>query len=411
VKKIRANDDGFILPVLFTINLLGELDYQIIPPLLPLLATTFVIEPSVAGRIVPVYAISAGLSSLCFGYLSDQYGRRPFIKFGLLGFSTGTLLTSVAHSLEWLFLARFLTGAAAGGLMTCATSYAADFFHYRHRGRAMGLLSASYFAAAIIGIPVVTSTASKVGWQPVFLVTAVISLSLAPFVWQLLRPRDQFGLQAGAVAESAVFSRIVRISATIIRRRETCAILLVSLFTSGAVVGFITYLGSHLNRELHVPIQQVGLIFFWSGLASLIGAPVAGILADRFGKRVMLIISGLILAPCLAMIPALSVGLGLLICLALAGLTIAFRMAPLLSIATELVSSRERGTLLALRNASSQLGIAISTFISSYCYLYGGYQAVGFFASSQALVSTLLTWCLIREPKPEGQAVKIPQGE
>jgi len=407
--KTRASDQSFVLIILFTVSLVGELDYQIIPPLLPLLATTFLVEPSIAGRIVPLYAISAGLSSLSFGYLSDQYGRRPFITFGLVGFSTGTLLTSVTHSLEWLCLARLLTGAAAGGLMTCATSYAADFFHYRHRGRAMGLLSASYFAAAIVGIPLVTSTASKIGWRPVFLAIAIISVSLAPLVWQVLRPRDKFGFQDDAVPESQVLSRIVRISTSLIRRRETCAILLVSMFTSGAVVGFVTYLGSHLNRELHVPIQQVGLIFFWSGSASLIGAPVAGILADRFGKRVMLIISGLILALCLAIIPTLSVGLGLLVCLALAGLTIAFRMAPLLSIATELVFSRERGTLLALRNASSQLGIAISTFLSSFCYLYGGYHAVGFFASSQALVSTLLTWCFIREPKPEDQAVKILQ--
>ena len=43
--------------------------------------------------------------------------------------------------------------------------------------------------------------------------------------------------------------------------------------------------------------------------------------------------------------------------LALTGLSIAFRMAPLLAITTELVNPSERGTFLALRNALSQLGI------------------------------------------------------
>ena len=54
--------------------------------------------------------------------------------------------------------------------------------------------------------------------------------------------------------------------------------------------------------------------------------------------------------------------------LLLAGLSIAFRMAPLLAITTELVNPSERGTFLALRNALSQLGIAASTLSASYLF-------------------------------------------
>src|SRR5215467_480046 len=151
--KIRSGDHGFTLILLFSISLLGELDYQIIPPLLPLLAATFQVEPGHVGRMVPVYAVSAGFFSLLFGHLSDRHGRKPFMKYGLVGFSLGALLTSIAQTVELLYLARFVTGMATGALTTCATSYAADFFHYQRRGRAMGILSAAYFAAAIIGIP------------------------------------------------------------------------------------------------------------------------------------------------------------------------------------------------------------------------------------------------------------------
>lgn len=405
--KTRAGDQSLTLITLFTISLLGELDYQIIPPLLPLVAATFQIEPAYAGRVVPLYAISAGLFSLLFGYLSDQHGRKPFIKYGLIGFSTAALLTSFASTVELLYLSRFLTGMATGAFTTCATSYAADFFHYQHRGRAMGILSAAYFAAAIIGIPAVTATAVKTGWRPIFWVISGIGLSVSLLAWQFLQSRPHTASQMPASSNCPRLGQLTKILVGAMKRSETRAILLASLLSSGAIVGFITYLGSHLNRQLGVPINHVGLIFLWTGLTSLIGAPLAGALADRLGKKVLLVISGLALTFCLLAIPRLPLGIWLFACLGLAGFAIAFRMAPLLSIITELVAPQERGTLLALRNALSQVGIAISTFASSYFYLYSGYRAVGLFSAALVIVSTSLVLFLISEPISDRRAIQI----
>ena len=74
-------------------------------------------------------------------------------------------------------------------------------------------------------------------------------------------------------------------------------------------------------------------------------------------------------------------------------------MAPLLALTTELVDARERGTFLALRNALSSIGIAISTLMASYFYQAGGYQTVGLFASGLTVVSTSLIFMFVREPK------------
>jgi predicted MFS family arabinose efflux permease len=402
--KIRPGDYGFTLILLFGTNLLGELDYQIIPPLLPLLAATFQVEPAHAGRIVPVYAASAGLFSLVFGHLSDRHGRKPYIKYGLLWFCLSALLTSLAPTLKLLYLARFLTGMATGALTTCATSYAADFFQYQQRGRAMGILSAAYFAAAIIGIPTIAVTAGRVGWRPIFLVIAGISLSLSPLMWQFLEPSPSCLPSKSLSSGRLRLGQIAKTLAAALKRTTTCVLLLASMLSSGAVVGFITYLGSHLNIQLHVPIHEVGLVFLWAGLASLMGAPLAGVLSDRLGKKVLLVVSGVILAFCLLIIPTLSQGMWLLACLGLAGLSMAFRMAPLLSIITELVPPEERGTVLALRGTLAQVGIAVSTLLASYCYLYGGYRVVGLFTAAQVAVSTLLIWCYIHEPYPKKTA-------
>src|SRR3990172_12607870 len=101
-----------ILALLFVIGFLGELDYQLIPPLLPLLAKDFRVDPGYGARAVTVYSLSAAFFSLLFGYLSDRHGRRPFILLGLLSFSIAAFLTSHAGSVESFFLLRLLSGMA-----------------------------------------------------------------------------------------------------------------------------------------------------------------------------------------------------------------------------------------------------------------------------------------------------------
>jgi predicted MFS family arabinose efflux permease len=384
-----ARDEALTLMLLFGIGLLGEVDYQIIPPLLPLIAGDFGAQPAAAARAVPVYSLASAMFSLIFGYLSDHWGRKPFIFFGLLSFCLVSLFTRFSATLDLFFLVRFLAGMSTGAIVTSATSYAADYFSYERRGRAMGMLSTAYFAAAILGIPVATSIAGKWGWRPMFFITSVAALLCGLLVWRVIEVGTGPGTVALGAEERLSLTRIRRVLSMILRRPETLSILLASMLSSGAIVGFITFLGSHLNIELGVSVQNVGLVFLLCGLSSLLGAPLSGVVADKWAKRPLLIVSGLVLACSLATIPVLRWSLGLF---GLMGL------APLLAITTELVEPSERGTFLALRNALSNIGIAAATLAASYCYQAGGYLAVGAFASGLILASTLLIIRYVKEP-------------
>lgn len=264
----------------------------------------------------------------------------------------------------------------------------------------MGLLSSTYFMAAIVGVPLATFIAGGRGWRPLYLTTSGVALLMALVVTGFIQDQPLPGRQQSTSPYRLSFLQAKKVLMFYLRRRDTLATLLASLLSSGAAVGFITYLGSHLNSQLRVPIQRVGMIFLWCGLASLIGAPLSGIFSDKWGKKPVLISSGIALAICLVAIPRFSLNGWLFASLGVAGLSMAFRMAPLLAIMTELVSPRERGTLIALRTSLSQLGIAASTFICSYCYLYGGYQVVGLFTAGLVVLATFLILFLIKEPDP-----------
>ena len=395
--RLVAGNSTLVLTILFGVCLLSEIDYQVVPPLLPLLATDFHVAPGYAGRAVTVYALSAALATLLFGYLSDHLGRKPVVQIGLFVFSVTALLSAISSSMNLFLLTRFLTGIAASSFAVSATSYAADYFHYGQRGRAMGFLTAAYFVAAIIGIPSATLVATAWGWRVIYLTNSVLSLVLGVSVARFLVQ------STSAVPKPSNrglgFDKLLSVLNRYALRGDMLALLSGVLLTSGATVGFITYLASHLHKDLQLSMKQVGGVFLWCGLASLIGAPLSGSLSDRFGKKTLLILGSAMLASGMVIIPVLPVGTGLWIALGLAGMAMAFRMAPLLALITEIATPGDRGTLLAVRSTLSQLGIAMVSFAASYCYLYKGYTAVGILAGSLTALSTLMALFLVREPR------------
>ena len=388
-----------LLLLLFCIGLLGEVDYQMIPPLLPLLAAGFSATASEAARVMPVYSVASAIFSLLFGYLSDHLGRKIFIQVGLFCLAAISVFTFTSSSFGTFLAGRFLAGVSTGAIVTAATSYAADYFSYDRRGRAMGILSTAYFAAAILGIPMATMVAARWGWRPLFLVVGTAALACGILTWQLIQAETADEVKAIDARQRLSFNRIRQVLGSCLQRRDTLSVLLASPLSSGAIVAFITFLSSHLVSRHHVTVQKVGLIFLLCGLASLAGAPLSGIVADRWAKKPLLVCSGFVLSACVATVPNLAWGTGLFVVLALTGLSIAFRMAPLLAITTELVNPGERGTFLALRNALSQLGIAACTLGASYFFASGGYVKVGLFSAGLLAISSVVILLFVKEPK------------
>src|SRR5437867_7509329 len=154
--------------ILFGVLFFGVSDTQLVAPLLPLIAKDLGTTPGHAGIIVTTYSLAAAAFALFVGPLSDRVGRKKVLVSGLALFTLASFLTYHVSTFNALVILRAMTGFAAGTLSTSALSFAGDYYPYEQRGRAMGILSMSYFAAFVIGIPVLSLVASRVGWHWVF---------------------------------------------------------------------------------------------------------------------------------------------------------------------------------------------------------------------------------------------------
>lgn len=69
-----------------------------------------------AGLLVSAYAVAEALTAIGWGALSDRYGRKPVVLFGLGGVAISSLIFGLAKNYWVALLARFIGGALNGNV-------------------------------------------------------------------------------------------------------------------------------------------------------------------------------------------------------------------------------------------------------------------------------------------------------
>ena len=385
--------DWRVIANLFLLLFLGLADNQMIAALLPSLVHSLNISLSTAGLLVVVYSIAAAVAAFFTGTLSDHYGRRKFLLVGVVVFAAASMAAARSRTCSALMLARALTGLAAGTLSTCSITYAADWFAYNVRGRAIGLISSAYFAAPILGVPIAAQIADRYGWRRSFLCFAGVAVLVA--IVSCTLPKERLN----PVPSAALLRSTAEALRSFLRRRDTVAALVIAFLVSGGLVGFLTYIGQWLNVRFGLPTRTIGWVFMLGGLVAVGSAPLGGIISDRLGKRAVSIASNALLAVAVVLVPFLSWGVGLLALFALASLGAAFRQGPLTALMTELVPTAQRGSFIASRNIASQLGIAAAAYSGGILFERFGYGAVTLLCAVMTAIVAVLLATHIAEPE------------
>jgi predicted MFS family arabinose efflux permease len=384
---------GIIIAILFLIFFLGSSDNQMISPLLPRIAEEFGLKEGEVGQLIgPAYALAAATAALLIGPISDRYGRRRFLLYASVLFGGSLAIVGVVGDVRVLAAVRLVTGLAAGTFSTCSIAYVADYFPYKRRGVAMSIVQAGYFGALVVGVQVANNIAGWKGWRMSFVFFGALSALAFASVLALL-PEDSHLMTGTSTLVSRRFHNI----RMLFENRERIAAIAAGFCVSGGFVGFFFYLGSWLKQSLQFTTREFDIVFFLIGVALLIGVVVAGPVSDKLGKRGVSIFSSVVLAAMLLLIPALGRGVVLHAALMTAALAFAFRQGPLQALATELVPRRARGSLVAARNTSSQIGIALATLACGPLYDHIGYRSVGLFSGIVTLAAAACIF-IMKEP-------------
>lgn len=134
--------------ILCFVNLLNYMDRFTIAGVLDEIKKYFEINDATAGLLQTVFICSYMVFAPVFGFLGDRYSRKIIIIFGVLFWSSVTLLSSFVqpHHTGLFFLFRGLVGIGEASYSTVAPTIIADLFVGKKRSTMIALF---YFAIPV----------------------------------------------------------------------------------------------------------------------------------------------------------------------------------------------------------------------------------------------------------------------
>jgi EmrB/QacA subfamily drug resistance transporter len=136
--------------------------------------------------VFSAYLLMNAVTVLIYGKLSDLYGRKPILTFGIIVFLIGSILCGFAESMTMLIIFRFIQGFGAGAVMPIATTIVGDIYTKEERAKIQGYLSSVWGISAIMGPAIGGLLVQFVSWRYVFWINIPLGILAIFGLWSFL---------------------------------------------------------------------------------------------------------------------------------------------------------------------------------------------------------------------------------
>ena len=362
--------------------------------------------------MIDIYGFLVAGLLITMGTLGDRIGRRKLLLFGAAGFALASLLAAFSTSSEMLIASRAVMGIAGATIAPSTLSLIFTMFlDSKQRSTAIGVWIAAYSAGGAIG-PVLGGVLLEFFWwgsvfligvpvmglllllgprtlpeyrdpdaRPLDLLSAAMSLLAILGVVYGLKQLAQDGVSAapalvivlGLLIGYVFVRRQLRLESPMIdvrlfRIRAFSASLGTYFFGIFVVVGYFLFISQYLQLILGLSPLEAAIWSLPSAVGFIVGSTIAPRIIHRFRPSVIMGVGMAIAAAGTAMLLGLSVdGDGSLVLIAVASVIISLGLAPVITLATELIVGsappEQAGAATGISETSGELGGALGIAI------------------------------------------------
>lgn len=378
-----------VLPLLAFCSFTVVFNNLIITPVLPDIADDFDIGVGLAGMLITVYALSAGLVAFFAGPLIDRYGRRRVILVGISVIALATFASAIAPNFAALLACRAVAGLGVAGLQPAVFAAVGDYFPYNERGRAMGWIITANTAASVVGVPMGALIAQFLSWRLTFVLLGLVTSAVTFVMFTRFPSTERAPPRLGATYRGDY--------AAIFRNRFAVALVLANLLGAMFWFAWITYMGAFFKHEFDLSTGQLAPVVATIGLGVLVGSNAGGRLADRTAKKPIVVISGFLVAGLIILETNVIIAVWFAALLNfLYAIPGGARFATSTAMTTELAPER-RGTMMAINSSAQQLGIMSGAAIGGLTVAASGYAALGFVVAAISVLATIIVMLYVDE--------------
>lgn len=151
---------------------------------LPHLAKDFAVGPAAIQQTLSLFVVGFGVAQLITGPLSDRFGRRPVLLFGLVIYALASLACALSPTLGWLITARFVQAAGCCTAAVVARALIRDVFTPAEGAKMMARASSLLAIAPLTGPILGSYLQVSFGWRAAFIFHTLFCLVLGIVAWQ-----------------------------------------------------------------------------------------------------------------------------------------------------------------------------------------------------------------------------------
>ncbi len=246
-------------------------------PLIPTIAKYFGCSHNVAQLILPTFYFGVMIVQFVIGYLTDNYGRKPFFVIGVLISALGSLLIALSWSISSTLVGFLIQAIGIGIIEPISSNIVTDVFDEESIpdvflfGRlAMGI-------GSILAPLIATFIAFHFHWQWLFMGISITALCFAGFCKRYLY--ESRGSQNKATNFRVYIKRVIRLCYCFNDSKLGFfpAIIMFNGLVMGGILALYGSTSVILVHQFHRNLLHVGLLF---SIAS--GLYLLGMIAGKF---------------------------------------------------------------------------------------------------------------------------------
>jgi MFS transporter, DHA1 family, multidrug resistance protein len=361
------------LAILFLVNVAIGLTSQLVQPLFPLYLKEIGTSDIENALVISIGNLTSTLLMLPSGVLMNKYGKKAFLVLASLTSGVSVLLMAFTGNWTIVIPLNMLLNASMCFFVPSRLAIIAENATPENRASLFGVMNLAWPIGGVIGPVLGGYLAESVGWGSVFIIAAAVSLIA---IYPALKVKD-----AGIASEP---STVAEKDASIREKKYMTPIMtlfgLQTLVTT-SMAGINMILPIYLSDRFGLSYALIGAFFTGSNVILLFTQLGGGYIADRHGRRKLLLICAVLAPVAIASWVLFDSWIALLAVYCVAFGLWSLTWPPILAILSDLLPAKLRGIGFGLNMTGSRLGFTLGPMVASMFYLVPG-SPIPFIASA-----------------------------
>ena len=275
----------FTFTLLFLLYMFDYADRMVIGSLIPFLKADWQLTDTQCGMLLSAVYWSITICTFPISIAVDRWSRRRSIAIMAMLWSLATAACAFTRNFAQLFAAKSAIGLGEAGYAPGGTAMLAGLFPEKKRAQVMGFWNMSIPLGGALGVGLGGLIADLWGWRHAFGMVAIPGFVIALLFFRVRDYRTVELVKTANAGEPAQKMKLPEIARAFLHNPTLLLTYLGFAGNTFVSTSLMFWLPTYFHRTQNLSMSQAGMKTGAIMLLAIVGAPIGGVLADRWRRR------------------------------------------------------------------------------------------------------------------------------